>query len=137
MSVVASGLFTDENVRSLNRKHFGCSCSSRNCQFLIHHRQHLAGRQAAADIRGAEQGADHTAFVDENGSRRRHVVTAFPRPRVQHRNRVHELVFVIGHDGQMRKLLLRLLGVIQTIDRNGDNAGVALGEFILTRFELT
>jgi hypothetical protein len=37
----------------------------------------------------------------------------------------------------MRKLLLRLLGVIQTIDRNGDNAGVALGEFILTRFELT
>jgi hypothetical protein len=32
---------------------------------------------------------------------------------------------------------LRLLGVIQTIDRNGDDAGVALGELVVMRFELT
>jgi hypothetical protein len=30
-----------------------------------------------------------------------------------------------------------LLGVIQIIDRNGDDAGVALGELVVMRFELT
>lgn len=67
-------------------------------------------------------------FIDEDRRRNRHVLTVFPRSRVQHRNRVNQLVVMIGHDGQVRKILLRLLGVIQVIDRNGDDAGVAPGE---------
>jgi hypothetical protein len=111
--------------------------SSWERQLAFHHCQDLAGRQAAGNIRGAEEGADHTVFIDEDGRRRRHVLTVFPRSRVQHRNRVYQLVVMIGHDCQLRKSLLRLPGVIQTIDRNGDDAGVALGESVVMRFELT
>jgi hypothetical protein len=76
-------------------------------------------------------------FIDEDGCRRRHVFTVFARSRVQHRDRIDQLVVMIGHDYQLRKILLCLLGVIQTIDRNGDDAGVALGELVVMRFELT
>jgi len=76
-------------------------------------------------------------FIDEDGGRCRHVLTVFPRSRVQHFSRVNQLVLMIGHDCQVRKILLRLLGVLQTIDRNGDDARVALGELVVMRFELT
>src|SRR5262249_14711925 len=38
----------------------------------------------------------------------------FPRSSVQHRNRVNQLVVMIGHNCKVRKILLRFLGVIRT-----------------------
>lgn len=52
---------------------------------LVHCRKNLAGRQAAANIRGSEEGANHTVLIDEDRRRRRHVLTVFPRARVQYR----------------------------------------------------
>ena len=75
---------------------------------VIHNRQHFPGRQAPGDTRGAEEGADDTVFIDEDGGRNRHVLAVFPRSSVQHRNRVNQLVVLIGHNCQVRKILLRL-----------------------------
>ena len=61
----------------------------------------------------------------------------FARSSVQYLDRIDEFVVGICHDDQVRNVLLRLLRVIQTIDRNGDDAGVALGESVVMRFELT
>ena len=94
-------------------------------------RTSLADRRLPTFV--GRKGADHTVFIDEDGRRRRHVLTVFPRSRMQHRNRVYQLVVMIGHDTELRKILLRLLGLIQTIDRNGDDAGVALGESVVMR----
>ena len=76
-------------------------------------------------------------FIDKDGRRRRYVLTVFARSRVQYFDRINEFVVGICHDDQVRNVLLRLLRVIQTIDRNGDDAGVALGELVVMRFELT
>jgi hypothetical protein len=76
-------------------------------------------------------------LVDEDGRRRRHVLTVLARSSMQYLDRINELVVGICHDDQMRKVLLRLLRVIQTIDRNGHDAGVAPGELFVMRFELT
>src|SRR6516225_642951 len=65
---------------------------------VIHNRQHFPGRQAPGDTRGAEEGADDTAFIDDDGGRNRHVLAVFPRSSVQHRNRVNQLVALIGHN---------------------------------------
>ena len=91
---------------------------SRDRQSLIHHRDDIPGRQAAGNIRWAEEGADHTVFVDEDGRRRRHVFTMFPRSGVHYLNRINKFVAAICHNDQVRKVLLRLLRVIRTIDRN-------------------
>jgi hypothetical protein len=80
---------------------------------------------------------DHTVFIDEDGGRRRHVLTVFARSRVQYLDCINELSVGICHDDQVRKVVLRLLRVIQTIDGNGDHAGVSLGELVVMRFELT
>src|SRR5262249_40226403 len=110
---------------------------SRDGQVLIHRRQDLAGRQAAGYTSWAEEGADHTVFINEDGRRRRYILTVSSRPRVQHRDRVDQLVLMIGHDRHVRQILLCQLGVIQTIAGNGDDAGVALGKLVVMRFELT
>ena len=81
---------------------------------IIHTRQHFPGRQAPSDTRGAEEGANHTVLIDEDGRRNRHVLAVFPHSSVQHRNRVSQLVVMIGHNCKVRKILLRFLGVIRT-----------------------
>ena len=87
-------------------------------QLLIHDRQGLGDRQAAGDITGAEEGPYHTMFINEHRRRRRHVFTMFPRSGVHYLNRINKFVAAICHNDQVRKVLLRLLRVIRTIDRN-------------------
>ena len=81
---------------------------------VIHNRQHFPGRQAPGDTRVAEVGADDTVFIDEDGGRNRHVLAVFAHSSVQHRNRVNQLVVMIGHNCQVWKIQLRFLGVIRT-----------------------
>jgi hypothetical protein len=80
---------------------------------------------------------DHSVPVDEDGRRNGRVLTVFSSSDVEYRDRVDQLVAMIRHDGQVRKIPLDLLGVIQAIGRNGDDASAALGEFVVVRFELT